>query len=206
MPSSRSMVAAPGDKLGTLKRIWQFDPDPSAPKTNVHRFTTNRQEGPSVIHGMPVFHDGRLYVAGGGDLWWGKNSAWLQCLDAATGTTLWSCPLEKHVMSTPAVHGNLCFIADTGRILRCVDALSGHEHWSHQANGEFWASPLIADGRVYIGTRRGDFWVFAASPEKKLLSQTDFGAPISSTVCAANKTLYIATMTDLFAVALPDAK
>jgi outer membrane protein assembly factor BamB len=157
-----------------------------------------------VIHGMPVFDNGRLYVAGGGDLWWGKNSAWLQCLDAAKGTKLWSCPLEKHVMSTPAVQGGLCFIADTGRMFRCVDAITGREYWSHETQGDFWGSPLIADGRVYAGTRRGDFWIFAANAEKKLLCQTHLGAPTSSTVCAANKTLFIATMTDLFAVAKPD--
>jgi hypothetical protein len=64
---------------------------------------------------------------------------------------------------------------------------------------------LVADGRVYIVTRRGDFWVLAASAEKKLLCRTNLGAPISSTVCAANKTLYIATMTQLLAVGAPDA-
>lgn len=194
--------AASQGSLQTLKKVWQYDPDPTAPKTEVHRYTTNRQEGPSVIHGMPVFNDGRLYVAGGGDLWWGKNGAWLQCIDAAKGTQLWTCPLEKHVMSTPAVQGNLCFIADTGRMFRCVNAISGREYWSHETQGDFWGSPLIADGRVYAGTRRGDFWIFAANAEKKLLCQTHLGAPTSSTVCAANKTLYIATMTDLFAVAM----
>jgi hypothetical protein len=44
--------------------------------------------------------------------------------------------------------------------------------------------------------------VFAATPEKKLLHQIHLGAPLTSTVCAANGTLYIATMTDLFAVAV----
>ena len=53
-----------------LKKVFQFDPDPTAPKTEVHRFTTNRREGPSNIYGMPVFLDGRLYVAGGGDIFW----------------------------------------------------------------------------------------------------------------------------------------
>ena len=186
----------------TLKKVWQYDPDPTAPKTNVHVYSQNRQESPSVIHGMPVFHDGRLYIAGGGDLWWGKNECWLQCLDAAKGEKLWSLPLEKHVMSTPAVSGELCFIADTGRILRCVNAKTGREYWQHETEGDFWGSPLIADGRVYAGTRRGDFWIFAATAEKKLLHKTHLGAPTSSTVCAANGTLYIATMTDLFAVAV----
>jgi outer membrane protein assembly factor BamB len=187
--------------LQPLNKLWQYDPDPEAPKTNVHVYSQNRQEGPSVIHGMPVFHDGRIYFAGGGDVWWGKNQSWLQCVDAAKGTKLWNLPLGKHVMSTPAVQGGLCFIADTDRMVRCVDAKTGRELWQHETQGDYWASPLVADGRVYIGSRRGDFWVFAASAEKKLLFQTHLGALMTSTVCAANGTLYVATMTDLFAIA-----
>ena len=188
---------------GTLKKAWQYDPDPTAPKTGVHIYNQNRQEGPSIVHGMPVCHDGRIYLAGGGDLWWGKTESWLQCIDAAAGTKLWSLPLGRHVMSSPAVQNGLCFIADTDRIVRCLNAKTGREYWQHECQGDFWASPLIADGRVYIGSRRGDFWIFAASPEKKILSQTHLGAPVSGTACAANGTLFLSSMTELFAVGIP---
>lgn len=186
-----------------LKKLWQYDPDPGAPKKDIHAYSQNRQEGPSVVHGMPVVVDGRIYMAGGGDTWWGKNESWLQCVDAAKGTRLWSLPLGKHVMSTPAVSGELVFIADTDKFVRCVNARTGRELWQHETQGDYWASPLVADGRVYIGSRRGDFWVFAASAEKKVLFQTNFGAPITATVCAANGVLYVTTMTDLFAIARP---
>ncbi len=194
--------AVKSDAVQTLKKIWQYDPDPTGPKQEVHRYTQNKKEGPSDIFGMPVFDQGRLFIAGGGDLWWGKNEAWLHCVDAVKGTQVWSLPLEKHVMSTPAVKDGLCFIADTGRILRCVNAKTGREYWRHETGAEFWASPFIADGRVYAGTRRGDFWIFEAGKEKKLFFQTHLGSPVSSTVQAANGTLYVATMTDLIAVAL----
>jgi len=68
-----------------LKPVWFFDFDTTAtaPKENIHNFLRNRQEGPSNFYGMPVFHQGRLYVAGGGDVFWGKNEAWLKCIDAS---------------------------------------------------------------------------------------------------------------------------
>jgi outer membrane protein assembly factor BamB len=186
--------------------VWQFDFDPGAPKTNVHRYTTNRREGPSNFYGMPVFHDNRIYVAGGGDIWWGKNEAWLKCLDATrtgditTNGLVWSYPLQKHVLSTPAVYNGLVFIADCGRGFHCVDAKTGQPHWTHEIKGEAWASPLVADGRVYLGTRSGTFYVLAASKEKKVLSTIDLGHPISSTTTAANGVLYVATMNRLYAV------
>lgn len=189
-----------------LRKVWQFDFDPTAPKKDIHRYNTNRRESPSNIYGMPVFHDNRIYVAGGGDLFWGKNEAWLKCIDATgrgditTNGLVWSYALEKHVLSTPAIHDGLVFIADCGRRFHCLEAATGKPLWTHDIKGEVWASPLVADGKVLFGTRSGQFLVFAAGREKHLLSDTEFGAPISATVTAANGTLYVATMTHLHAV------
>ena len=41
---------------------WRFDCDPAAPKENVSDYMGNRDESPSNIKSMPVFHDGRVYV------------------------------------------------------------------------------------------------------------------------------------------------
>ena len=192
--------------LATLKKIWQFDFDPTAPKENVQSYSQNRREGPSDIYGMPVFHRNRIYVAGGGDLFWGKNEAWLKCIDATktgditTTGLVWSYPLERHVMSTPAIYGGLIFIADCGRKFHCLDAETGKPYWTQEITGEAWASPLVADGKVYLGTRSGNFYVFAANREKQLLSSAELGNPISTTTTAANGVLYVATMTHLYAV------
>ena len=75
-------------EIATLKKLWEYDLDPGAPKTEVHRFTGNKREGPSNVFGMPVYHDGRLYVTGGGDLWWGKNEAFLHCVEIKNGTEI----------------------------------------------------------------------------------------------------------------------
>jgi outer membrane protein assembly factor BamB len=189
-----------------LKKVWQFDFDPTAPKKDIHRYSTNRRESPSNIYGMPVFDDNRLYVAGGGDLFWGKNEAWLKCIDVkqrgdiTTNGLVWTYPLEKHVLSTPALHDGLLFIADCGRRFHCLEAATGRPLWTHDINGEVWASPLVADGKVYLGTRSGQFLVFGASREKRVLLTTDLGNPISATVTAAHGVLYVATMKELFAI------
>jgi outer membrane protein assembly factor BamB len=199
--------APPAGQVAILKKVWEFDCDPTAPKEDVHRYHLNRREGPSDIFGMPVFHEDRIYVAGGGDIWWGKNEAWIQCVDATlTGDVTstarrWSYPLVRHVMATPVVADGLVFLGDIGQTVHCVDARTGKPYWTHEASGEIWASPCVADGKVYLGTRRGQFLVFAADKEKKVLSTIDVGSPISATAVAANGTLYVTTMNRLFAVA-----
>jgi outer membrane protein assembly factor BamB len=189
-----------------LKKVWWFDCDPTAPKQNIHDYLRNREQSPVNVYGMPVFHNNRLFVATGGDMWWGKRQAWLKCIvvtktgDITRTGEVWSYPLRNHTCSTPAVRDGLAFIADCGKTLHCVDAATGRAYWTHETKGDIWASPLVADGKVFIGTRRGEFLILSATREKKLLATIDMGAPISSSPIAANGVLYVATMNRLYAV------
>jgi outer membrane protein assembly factor BamB len=199
----------PAGTVVNLKRAWKFDPDPSAPKADVHQFTGNHKVSPSNIMAPPVFVDDRIFLAGGGDLWWGKNEAWLKCLsadqpgDATATAALWSYPL-KQTCSTPAVAGPLTFTADTGtKTAHCIETATGKELWQHPVGGEVWSSPLVADGKVYLGTRRGKLFIFAASREKKLLCETTLDASISAAPSAANGVVYITTDETLYALAKP---
>ena len=199
----------PAGIVANLKRVWKYDPDPTAPKTDVHSYNANREISPSTIVAAPVFLGDRIYLTVGGDIWWGKYQAWLQCVTAdqtgdTTGTAMrWSCPM-KHSITTPAVAGPLAFVADTGnKTLICVDTATGKDLWSHPLGSEIWSSPLVADGKLYLGTRRGKFFIFAATREKKLLCQTTFDDPIDASPVAATGVVYVATHTTLYALAKP---
>jgi outer membrane protein assembly factor BamB len=84
--------------------------------------------------------------------------------------------------------------------VHCVDAQTGRPCWVHDARGDIWASTLVADGKVYIGTRRGDFWVLAAGRQLRVLSTVRLDDPVISTPVAANRTLYVGTMGRLYAL------
>jgi outer membrane protein assembly factor BamB len=193
-------------KILDLKKIWWYDGDPLAPKENVHQYIKNRQISPSNIKSMPVFHENRIYLTLGGDIWWGKREAWLKCIEATqTGDIsdsgeIWSYPLEQHVCSTPAIYKNMVFITDLGKNIYCIDKNTGRNFWTQETNGEFWASPLVADGKLFAANRRGEFYVFEASPAKKMLSYLKLDSPISATPVAANSVLYIATDRFLYAI------
>lgn len=200
-------AAPPAGEVRRLRKLWQFDFDPTAPKEDVHRFVSNRQVSPSNIKSVPVVQGRRVYVTVGGDLWWGKHEAWLRCVElpaagdgGAAPREVWSYPLERHSMCTPAVAAGLVVVGDSGKRLHCVDAETGRPYWTHDVKAEFWASPLVAEGRVYAASRRGEFLAFAASREKQLLGEVALEKPVSATPIAANGTLYIATMTHLYAL------
>ena len=201
----------PGEPL-TLRKVWWFDCDPTAPKEDTHKYMGNRKVSPSNILGMPVFHKNRVYVAGGGDIWWGKNEAWVKCIDV-TGTgditktgEVWTYPLRIHCCSTPSISNGLLFITDCGRTIHCIDAETGKPYWTHEAGKpdervQFWGSTLVADGKVYAGTKKGEFLILAADKEKKVLATVRLDSGISGTPVAANGVIYVATQSKLYAIA-----
>lgn len=189
-----------------LRKVWFFDCDPAAPKQDVHRYQDNRREGPSNVYGMPVFHEGRVYVAAGGDYWHGKREAWLKCIDArGTGDVtrtgeVWSYAIEQHCMATPAIRDGLVFLGDCRGRVHCLDAGTGRPCWVQDTGGEVWASTLVADGKVYVGNRRGELWILAASRTPRVIRTIKLDSPIHGTPTAANGTLYVATMKRLYAI------
>jgi outer membrane protein assembly factor BamB len=199
-------VDKPASEPVTLKLAWRFDCDPEGPKEDIFRYQDNRREGPSNISSMPVFDQGRVYVTAGGDLWHGKPQCWLKCLDAAkTGDItaagpMWSYPLGRYCLATPAVREGLAYVTDCAGQVHAVDTATGKAAWVHKLGGEIWSSPLVADGKVYVTTRNGTLGVLAAGREKKVLATVDFGEPFSASPVAANGTLYVATASKLYAL------
>ena len=200
-------AAPPEGQRAKLKVAWRFHCDPAGRKERPLDFQDNRQEGPSLISGMPVFYRGRVYVTAGGDVWHGKPHSWLKCIDAGgTGDItvtgeLWSRPLKRHSMATPAVHDGLVYITDSGGQIHCFDAVTGRPVWVHETRREIWSSPLVADGKVYVGAMGRHLFVLAADRRKRLLADVRLDSPMATSPVAANATLYIATMRTLYAVA-----
>ncbi|MCK4960468.1 MAG: PQQ-binding-like beta-propeller repeat protein [Planctomycetes bacterium] len=189
-----------------LERVWRFDCDPTAPKENIGSYLRNREQSPSNILGLPVFYKNRIYVTVGGDIWWGKEKAWLECIDATkTGDItnsgrIWSYPLEKHACGTPSIVNDLLFTGDCAGNVHCIDAETGKQYWTHQFSRDIWGSTLAADGKVYVGSRSGEFAIFAAQKQKRIIAEIDFDGQIATTPTAANGTLYVATTKNLYAI------
>ena len=195
-----------GGEPARLKTVWKFDCDPGTVKENACELNGKRAEGnPSTIHCMPVVWKDRVFVVAGGDPWWGKHQVWLKCLpadaqgDVTGGGPRWSYELRRHGTSTPAVHEGMVFAADWGRTVHCVDADTGKALWTEEIDGDVWSSPLVADGKLFVATRKGALYVFAASREKRQIARIQLDSAINSSPVAANETLYVATMKRLYA-------
>ena len=156
----------------------------------------------------PVFWKNRVYVAIGQDPEHGDGVGILHCIDATkTGDVteegkVWSYrDIGRSISTVSITEDGLLFVAEYAGKIHCLDAETGKPYWVHDTQAHIWGSTLVADGKVYIGTEDGSFFVFEADKEKKLLSQMDLGEPVYATPVAANGVLYVQTPTRLYAIA-----
>ena len=89
----------------------------------------------------------------------------------------------------------------------CHAALTGEELWKEDLKHNFWASPILVDGKVYAVAEDGTVYVFAADQAGfKLLARNDVGESVSSTPAVADNRLYIRGTSHLFCIGKPGLK
>ncbi len=101
---------------------------------------------------------------------------------------------------TVAIQEGLLFVADFSGLFHCLDLKTGKPLWTYDMLAAAWGSPLIADGKVYIGDEDGDITIFRLSPEQDMIAEINMGTSVYSTPIAVGNTLYIANKSHLFAI------
>ncbi|MFM7206875.1 MAG: PQQ-binding-like beta-propeller repeat protein [Planctomycetaceae bacterium] len=160
---------------------------------------------PSEIIGSPVFHDGLVYVTIGQDPLHGAGRGALTCLkvegagEIGASDVLWRYLGIGRSLSTVSVADGLVYAAEHAGKVHCLDAATGRLEWVYDTRDEIWSSTLVADAKVYVGTRRG-LTVLQAGRERKHLADVRLGSAVWSVPTAANARLYVASQKHLFAV------
>lgn len=201
----RSFDAASG------KLIWKFDINPKS---------TRRQDA-NYFMSAPVYYKGRIYLAGGRDIEAGVGPGRLCCLDPTrTGDisleledgpgkgkanpnsgAVWHFDELGRTMSTVVIDKDLVVAPDFSGAVYCLDARTGGKYWKHEMGVRIvGSSPLIVDGKIYIGEQDGILSVLALTKEKTLLGKYDVGPYLYSSAIFANGVLYIASGGFLYAI------
>lgn len=191
------------DGLAVLKERWKVDCNP--PHYRVKdgkpiKYAT--RYGPSEILGTPIVYDGLIYAVIGQDPEHGEGIGNAVCIDR-DGKVVWSYDKINRSLSTGAAANGLYVVPDYSGFVYGFDAKTGALHWRHDTKGHIWGSPLMADGKIYIGNEDGYLTILPATKEydKKSVIEIEMNAPVLSSPIAANGVLYVATHTHLFAIA-----
>ena len=107
---------------------------------------------------------------------------------------------------TVAIKDDLLYIADFSGLVHCLSASPTGDgkptvYFTYDMFAQSWGSPLIADGRVFIGDEDGDVAIFEFGRENnEPVEEVNMGTSVYSTPVAANGTLFISTKDKLFAI------
>jgi outer membrane protein assembly factor BamB len=81
-----------------------------------------------------------------------------------------------------------------------LDAKTGVPYWTHDMLAAAWGSPLIVEGKVYVGDEDGDIAVFKLSKEMDLIAENPMSSSVYSTPVVANNKLFVADKDHLFCI------
>jgi outer membrane protein assembly factor BamB len=104
-----------------------------------------------------------------------------------------------HAPSPLAVGDELYVVSDNG-MASCLDAKTGTVHWSERLGGHFSASPICADGKIYIPSEEGVGFVFKADKKFELVNKNDLDEPSLATYAAADGALFVRTEKHLYRI------
>jgi len=187
----RGYVAETGETL------WWFDTNP---KDSVWPRTRNN------VISTPVILGDRLFIANGQDPEHGEGVGHLYAIDATqrgditeTGR-LWHYDAIRRSISTGALKDGIFYLPDFSGFLHALDIETGEPLWVHDTFAAVWASPVIADGKLYLGDEDGDVVVLRPGRTEEVISEMNMGSSVYSSAVPANGVLYIASRNQLFAL------
>ncbi|MBM3888838.1 MAG: hypothetical protein FJ388_06890, partial [Verrucomicrobia bacterium] len=121
--------------------------------------------------------------------------------DDATATHVaWRVPSAAAYVPSPLLYENHLYVIKEGGILSCFDPATGKllNRQRLAASGNYYASPVAADGKIYIVSEKGKVTVLSAGPEPKVLSQSALDERCLATPAIAAGRLYVRTENNLF--------
>jgi outer membrane protein assembly factor BamB len=163
-----------------------------------------------ITIGTPVAGNGLVYVTGGyppvrpiyairpgaeGDIS-------LQKGQESNQSIAWSNMTEGTYIPTPLLYDGYLFTLNINGVLSAYDPQTGTRAFRGRVGtgGAFSASPIGADGRLYIASEDGEVYVIAATPDMKQIAKNDMKEVIMATPAISDGLIVIRTMGHLYGV------
>jgi outer membrane protein assembly factor BamB len=171
---------APPGFGGTTFRTLDFDKDGFITEKDWSTMTNLFARGDSGLFA--------LRTPGSGDIT-GTHVAWKQTKGVAG-------------ISSPLFYENRIYAVQDGGRVTCWDAKSGKPLFEQErlgAEGEYYASPIAANGHIYLASSRGTIATIRAGDALEVEARNDLGESIMTTPAIADSKLYVRSASHLWA-------
>lgn len=124
--------------------------------------------------------------------------------DITGSHVLWR--FEKFVpfVSSPLAYQGRIYTVKDGGILTCLEAQSGKAHKSGRVmgTGNYYASPVAGDGKIYLLSQRGTLSVVSAADQWQVIHAAEFGEETYATPAILDGRIYLRTSGHLYCFGL----
>lgn len=118
-----------------------------------------------------------------------------------TETPLWIFPSNTPDVPSPTVHDGIVYLAREQGTLITLDAKTGEKLYEERIHSsDHRASPLFADGKLYMSARDGTVNVIKGGRNFEKLAKNSFGEALTASPAVSEGTIYFRTFKALYAV------
>jgi outer membrane protein assembly factor BamB len=129
-------------------------------------------------------------------------------LTLPSGTTssdavIWSRTGRGSYMPTPLIYRGTLYVLANNGVFDAYDLSTGKEIYRARVEptgSGFSASPVAADGYLYVSGEDGDMFVIAAGPEFKAVAINPMGELLMATPALSNGVMYVRSSQSVFAI------
>jgi outer membrane protein assembly factor BamB len=143
-----------------------------------------------AINTGAVVSGNRVIISHGDENTEGNELGLMAAIDGTlTGdikTTQWAFKGTEFGYSPPVVDGNRVYQIDNSSRLTAVDVTSGKQLWTLPLGTSQKAPPIFADGKIYVGTDSGEFFIVRPGADRgEVLSKVEM--PLSTNSCCGSE-------------------
>jgi len=106
----------------------------------------------------------------------------------------------RRTLSTVAIHDGLVYAPDLSGRIHCLDFATGKRYWEADILAAVWGSPMVADGKMFLGDEDGVLSIFAVGKEENKIKEIEVPSSIYSTPTIANGVMFISDRSRLYAI------
>ncbi|MFN0108938.1 MAG: PQQ-binding-like beta-propeller repeat protein [Blastocatellia bacterium] len=167
----------------TGKELWRVE------ERGQHSASTRPVLGHGMIFYPTGFSNGQLYAVriGGSGLVTDTHVAWR---------------VKRGASNKPSIlliDDLIYMIGDTG-IASCVEAKTGEIVWQQRIGGEYSASPVYADGKIWLFSEEGKTTVFKPGRTFEKLAENNLDEGFLASPAIAGKAFFLRTRTHLYRI------
>jgi outer membrane protein assembly factor BamB len=113
---------------------------------------------------------------------------------------LWKTEHGSPYTPTPILYRGHLYAVENNGVLTCYDFKTGEQKYETKLQGDFSASPVANNGKLFFASEGGEISIVNAGPVFQLLTQIDMGSPCFATPAISDQTLFIRTLNELYAI------